>query len=73
MLNKLNILLGVSGGIAAYKAVDLASKLIAAGAKVNTVMTENACHLVGKASFEAVTGSAVFTSLWSTTEEHSFS
>ena len=42
MLNNLNILLGVSGGIAAYKAVDLASKLTAAGAKVKTVMTENA-------------------------------
>jgi phosphopantothenoylcysteine decarboxylase/phosphopantothenate--cysteine ligase len=69
MLNNLNILLGVSGGIAAYKAVDLAGKLTAAGAKVNTVMTENACRLVGEASFEAVTGSAVFTSLWNTTEE----
>ena len=70
MLNKLNILLGVSGGIAAYKAVDLASKLTAAGAKVNTVMTENACHLVGPPSFEAVTGSAVFTKLWNTPEEY---
>jgi len=63
-LGSLNILLGVSGGIAAYKAVDLASKLTGAGAKVNTVMTENACQLVGPKSFEAVTGSAVFTSLW---------
>jgi phosphopantothenoylcysteine synthetase/decarboxylase len=61
---KPNILLGVSGGIAAYKAVDLASKLTAAGAKLNTVMTEAACQLVGPKSFEAVTGSAVFTSLW---------
>jgi len=63
-LGKLNVLLGVSGGIAAYKAVDLASKLTAAGAKVNTIMTENACRLVGPKSFEAVTRSAVFTSLW---------
>jgi phosphopantothenoylcysteine synthetase/decarboxylase len=70
MLNNLNILLGVSGGIAAYKAVDLAGKLTGAGAKVNTVMTENACRLVGEASFEAVTGSAVFTSLWNTPEEY---
>ncbi len=70
MLNNLNILLGVSGGIAAYKAVDLAGKLTAAGAKVNTVMTEHACRLVGEASFEAVTGSAVFTSLWNNPEEH---
>ena len=70
MLNNINILLGVSGGVAAYKAVDLASKLNAAGARVNTVMTENACRLVGEASFAAVTGSAVFTSFWNTTEEY---
>lgn len=69
-LGNLNILLGVSGAVAAYKAVDLASKLMAAGAKVNTVMTENACQLVRPKSFEAVTGSAVFTSLWSESEEH---
>lgn len=64
MLENLNILLGVSGGVAAYKAVELASRLTASGAKVTTVMTENACRLVGPKSFEAVTGSAVYTSLW---------
>ena len=62
--NGVNILLGVSGGIAAYKVVDLASKLVAAGATVNTVMTEAACQLVGPKSFEAVTRSAVYTNLW---------
>lgn len=65
-LTNLNVLLGVSGGIAAYKAVDLAGKLTSAGAKVKTVMTENACRLVGPKTFEAVTNSAVFTSLWNT-------
>jgi len=65
-----NVLLGVSGGVAAYKAVDLASRLTAAGAKVNTVMTENACRFIGPKSFEAVTCSAVFTTLWSTLEEY---
>jgi phosphopantothenoylcysteine decarboxylase/phosphopantothenate--cysteine ligase len=64
-----NVLLGVSGGIAAYKAVDLASKLTAAGARVNTVMTENACRLICPKSFEAVTNSAVFTGLWDTNTE----
>jgi len=63
-LDNLNILLGVSGGVAAYKAVDLASKLTCAGASVSTVMTQSACRLVCPKSFEAVTGSAVFTSLW---------
>ena len=70
MLKGLNILLGVSGGIAAYKAVDMASKLTASGAGVNTVMTEAACQLVGPKSFEAVTCSAVFIDLWGTTEEY---
>jgi phosphopantothenoylcysteine synthetase/decarboxylase len=65
-----NILLGVSGGVAAYKAVDLASKLTVAGANVNTVMTENACQLIRPKSFEAVTGQPVYTSLWSASEEH---
>ena len=69
-LSDLNILLGVSGGIAAYKAVELASKLTAVGAKVNTVMTKNACQLIGPKSFEAVTNSAVFTSLWERGEKY---
>lgn len=64
-----NILLGVSGGVAAYKAVDLASKLTAAGARVNTIMTENACQLICPKSFEAVTGQPVYTNMWQTDGE----
>ncbi len=67
---KPNILLGVSGGVAAYKAVDLASKLTSLGATVKTVMTENACRFVGPKSFEAVTCSPVYTSLWSSPEDY---
>jgi phosphopantothenoylcysteine decarboxylase/phosphopantothenate--cysteine ligase len=66
---KPNILLGVSGGVAAYKAVDLASKLTAAGAAVRTIMTENACQLICPKSFEAVTGQPVYTNMWQTNEE----
>lgn len=73
MLHEVNILLGVSGGVAAYKAVDLASKLTAAGAGVKTVMTEAACRLVGPKSFEAVTGSAVYTTMWSAPDEFKIS
>ena len=73
MLDNLNILLGVTGGVAAYKAVDLAGKLTCAGAVVKTVMTEAACRLVGPKSFEAVTQSTVFTTMWSTPEEHQIS
>ncbi len=73
MLENLNILLGVTGGVAAYKAVDLASKLTARGAGVSTVMTESACRLVGPKSFEAVTRSAVYTTMWNTPEEYEIS
>jgi len=68
-LDGLKVLLGVSGGVAAYKAVDLASKMTAAGAQVKTMMTENALQLVGAKSFEAVTGQAVYTSMWQGGEE----
>ena len=57
-------MLGVSGGISAYKAVELASKLTGGGAVVKTVMTEAACKLVGPKSFEAVTRMPVYTSMW---------
>jgi len=73
MLDDLNILLGVTGGIAAYKAVDLAGKLISAGARVKTVMTDSAFRLVGPKSFEAITQSAVFRTMWSTPEENQIS
>ena len=72
-LDNVNILLCVSGSVAAYKAVDLAGQLAGAGAKVKTVMTESACQLVGPKSFEAVTRSAVFTSLWDRSEEYKIS
>jgi phosphopantothenoylcysteine synthetase/decarboxylase len=57
-------MLAVSGGIAAYKAIDLASKLTAEGAEVRTVLTESAVNLVSAKSFEAVTGGAAHTSMW---------
>jgi phosphopantothenoylcysteine synthetase/decarboxylase len=72
MLDNLNILLGVTGGVAAYKAVDLASKLTAAGANIHTVMTENACRFIGPKSFEAVTNSTVLTDMWCTPEQFRF-
>ena len=73
MLTNINILLGVTGGVAAYKAVDLASKLTARGARVSAVMTEAARRLVGAKSFEAVTQSAVYTTMWNRPEEHEIS
>lgn len=55
------IIIGVSGGIAAYKTADLVSKLVQAGAGVQVVMTEAATHFVGTATFQALTGRRVVT------------
>ena len=64
MLENREILLGVSGGIAAYKAADLASKLVQAGAKVTVVMTESAERFIGPTTFEALTGRPVYRHLF---------
>lgn len=53
------IVLGVTGGIAAYKAVDVARQFTLLGFDVKVLMTEHATHLVGPATFRAVTGNAV--------------
>jgi phosphopantothenoylcysteine decarboxylase/phosphopantothenate--cysteine ligase len=50
------ILLGVTGGVAAYKSVYLARRLVETGAEVRTVMTRSALRFVGAQSFSAVTG-----------------
>ncbi len=63
------ILLGITGGIAAYKAADLASKLTGAGAVVRTIMTESACKLITPVTLEAVTGQPVYTSMWTRPED----
>src|SRR5205085_9826528 len=53
------ILLGVSGGIAAYKAVELVRLATAAGHSVRVVQTEAAERFVGRATFEGITGAPV--------------
>lgn len=63
-LSQLNILLGVTGGIAAYKAIDLASKLTSVGAIVNCILTRSATKLVRARSFEAITSQTVLTGMW---------
>jgi len=59
-----HILLGVSAGIAAYKACELVRRLRDAGAEVRVAMTENATRFVGTATFQALSGQPVHTSLW---------
>lgn len=58
------IVLGVTGGIAAYKAVEVARRFIQSGYTVKVVMTEHATRLVGPATFGAITGNPVARSLF---------
>ncbi|MEW5771420.1 MAG: bifunctional phosphopantothenoylcysteine decarboxylase/phosphopantothenate--cysteine ligase CoaBC [Pseudomonadota bacterium] len=58
------IILGVTGGVAAYKAAELARLLVKDGLDVQVVMTEAARHFVGAATFQAITGHPVFADLW---------
>lgn len=68
-LDSLNILLGVSGGIAAYKALELLRLLTKEGAKVWTVMSRAATEFVGPLSFQALSGNPVRTEMFSHTQE----
>jgi len=58
------IVLGVSGGIAAYKAVELCRRLMDAGAEVKVVMTPDATRFVGPLTFSALSGHPVGLTLW---------
>jgi len=58
------ILLGVSGGIAVYKAAELARRLVAAGAKVKAVMTRAAQEFVAPLTFQTLTGEKVATAMF---------
>jgi phosphopantothenoylcysteine decarboxylase/phosphopantothenate--cysteine ligase len=70
MLKNKTIVLGVTGGIAVYKAADLASKLIQAEAIVKVIMTSNACQFVTPLTFEAITTNPVITDMFQTNSEH---
>jgi phosphopantothenoylcysteine decarboxylase/phosphopantothenate--cysteine ligase len=62
------IVLGVSGGIAAYKAVEVCRRLVDAGAFVSPVLTEDATRFVGAVTFSALASEPVRTSLWAEPE-----
>lgn len=61
------VVLGVSGGIASYKACVLARRLTEAGVLVDVVMTQGGAQFVGPVTFEGLTGRPVLTSLWDPT------
>lgn len=58
------IILGVTGGVAAYKTAELTRLLKKAGARVRVVMTDTARHFVGVATFQALSGEPVLTDMW---------
>lgn len=58
------VLLGVTGGIAAYKSAELARRFIKSGCEVQVVMTESAQRFIGAQTFQALTGRPVRVSLW---------
>lgn len=64
LLKDKRILLGVTGGIAAYKVCTLASRLTQAGAQVDVVMTEAATRFVTPLTFQSLTGRPVYTTMW---------
>jgi len=64
-----HVLLGVTGGIAAYKSADLVRRLIERGALVQVVMTAGAREFIGATTFQALSGRAVRDSLWDSAAE----
>jgi phosphopantothenoylcysteine decarboxylase/phosphopantothenate--cysteine ligase len=66
LLSQKRIILGVTGSIAVYKALDLASKLTQAGALVDVIMTQAAQEFVTPLAFQALTGRPVYTDMWQT-------
>jgi len=66
LLNK-KIILGISGGIAAYKTPELARQLMQEGASVQVVMTEAATQFVTPVTMQALTGNPVYLSQWDST------
>ena len=71
MLANKTVVLGITGGIAAYKAADIASKLTQAGARVEVVMTESATKFITPLTLRNITGRPVVTDMFELASEHS--
>jgi phosphopantothenoylcysteine decarboxylase/phosphopantothenate--cysteine ligase len=68
-MKKPQVVLGVSGGIAAYKACELLRRFTESGHDVRVVPTESALHFVGEATWSALSGHPVSTRVWDSVEE----
>ncbi len=64
MLNNKNIVMGVAGGIAAYKAVEIVSRLKKLGASIHVIMTAAATNFVTPLTFREISGNPVVTDMW---------
>ena len=64
MLTGKTVVLGVCGGIAAYKAVDVVSRLVKLGATVHVIMTAAAAQFVAPLTFREISGQPVYTTMW---------
>ncbi len=71
MLKGKTIILGITGSIAAYKAADIASKLLRAGARVEVIMTESAQKFITPLTLRALTNRQPVTSMWEDSREFS--
>lgn len=63
------VVLGVTGGIAAYKAADLTSRLVQAGADLDVILTESAERFITPVTFEAILHKSAYCSLWDRREK----
>lgn len=70
MLYGKNVVLGVSGGIAAYKSCEIVSRLRKLGANVDVIMTRNAEEFVTPLTFETLSGNKVVCGMFEPREEH---
>jgi phosphopantothenoylcysteine decarboxylase/phosphopantothenate--cysteine ligase len=71
IIDKKNIVLGVSGGIAAYKSVELLRLFVKEGANVRVILTKNAQEFVGTLTFEALSGRSICTDLFEKNDDAS--
>ena len=63
-LAKKRLLLGITGGVAAYKAAELVRLLVRQNVEVQVVMTQAACQFITPVTMQALSGRPVFTDLW---------
>ena len=70
-ISRKKIVLGITGGIAAYKAAELVRLLVQANVEVDVVMTEAACGFITPATLQALSGRPVYTDMWDTSVPNS--